>query len=160
MTSAVHQSERFAHALYGLIVITATLVAEQHHIDEPLDAIGILVGAAVVLFLIHLYIGVMAERAVTSERPRGAARTLLVVDNLPVMAAIAVPVAAFLLAHVGAITLSTAYVVSLVFSVAALMAAGAFQAWRTGMRGVSLIVSAVLAGGLGVLMIAVEAWFD
>ena len=38
----LQRSERLGHALYGLIIVTATVVAEKEHIDEPSHAIGLL----------------------------------------------------------------------------------------------------------------------
>lgn len=151
-----HQSERFAHGLYGLIVITATLIAEQEYITEPLEAIGLLVGTAFVLFLIHVYIGVMTERSAEGAR-LGPARTLVVVDNLPLLGAIVVPVVMFVLAEAGAMGMGTAYSVSVVFSIVALLLAGAFQGRAVGFTGARLVLSSLAAAGLGLAMVLIEA---
>jgi hypothetical protein len=50
-----HRTERLSHALYGLIIVTATLVAERHHIEEPIDALRLLLGTALVLLLAYVH---------------------------------------------------------------------------------------------------------
>ena len=51
----VHQrAERLGHALYGLIIVTATLVAEKGHVTEVIDALGLLLGTALVLLFPYL----------------------------------------------------------------------------------------------------------
>ena len=153
-----HQSERFAHGLYGLIVITATLIAEQEYISDPLEAVGLLIGTAFVLFLIHVYIGIMTERSIEGAT-LGPARTLVVVDNLPLLGAIVVPVVMFLLAEAGVVALDIAYTVSVAFSIVALLLAGAFQGRAVGFTGARLAFSSLAAAGLGVAMVFIEAAF-
>jgi hypothetical protein len=153
-----HQSERFAHGLYGLIVITATLIAEQEYIAEPLEAVGLLIGTAFVLFLIHVYIGIMTERSVRGAT-LGPGRTLVVVDNLPLLGAIVVPVVMFLLAEAGVVSIEVAYTVSVSFSIVALLLAGATQGRAVGLTGARLVLSSLAAAGLGLAMVLVEAAF-
>lgn len=153
-----HQSERFAHGLYGLIVITATLIAEEEFISDPLDAVAVLLGTATVLFLIHLYIGVMTERSLEGGR-LGPARTLVVVDNLPLLGAVVVPVSLFLLAEGDVVSLDLAYVVSIASSIGALLIVGAFQGRAVGLTGWRLVLSSLAAAGLGIAMVLIEAGF-
>ena len=47
------RAERFSHVLYGLIIITAVLVAERPHVESAADALGLLFGTALVLLLAH-----------------------------------------------------------------------------------------------------------
>ncbi len=61
------EAERLSHALYGLIIVTATLGAEKAHISEVFDAISLLLATALVLLLAHTYSAVMAERTVSGH---------------------------------------------------------------------------------------------
>ena len=63
------QAERLNHALYGLIIVTATLVAERGHVENAGEAIVLLLGTALVLVLAHTYSAAMAARAVGGSRP-------------------------------------------------------------------------------------------
>ena len=155
-----HQAERFSHALYGLIIITATLVAERLHIETAADALGLLLGTAVVLLVVHLYTGAMAVRSVEGHRLTGVGRRLVVADNVPVVLAVIVPAAAFVLAGADAIDLDTAYRISIAFSVAALAGLGFYQGRRAGLGWPPSLASGAVAGAIGLLIILVEALFE
>lgn len=88
---AHHRAERLSHALYGLIIITATLVAERAHVEEVGEALALLLTTALVLVLAHTYSAFMAERAVEGRPLTAVATRLVVADNLPVVSAIVVP---------------------------------------------------------------------
>ena len=91
------RAERLSHALYGLIIVTATLVAEQSHVTEASHALGLLLGTALVLVLAHTYSAVIAERTVEGHGLGSVGRRLVVEDNLPVLFAIIVPALLFIL---------------------------------------------------------------
>ena len=78
---------------------------------------------------------------------------MVVADNLPVVAAVVVPAAAFILAGIGAIELRTAYQISIGFSIVALILLGLYQGRKSGMSWPKSAVSGAVAGGIGVLMI-------
>ncbi|MGI9641785.1 MAG: hypothetical protein ACR2N9_03275 [Acidimicrobiia bacterium] len=155
-----HSEERFSHALYGLIIITATLAAERLHVESARDALGLLLGTALVLLLVHTYTAVMAVRSVEGHALGNAGRRMVVADNLPVVAAVVVPAAAFILAGIGAIELRTAYQISIGFSIVALILLGLYQGRKSGMSWPKSAVSGAVAGGIGVLMIIFEAVFE
>lgn len=158
--TAERQAERFAHALYGLIIITATLAAERLHVESARDALGLLVGTAVVLLLVHTYTAVMAVRSVEGHPLGALGRRLVVEDNLPVVAAVVVPAASFVVAGAGAFTLPTAYRVSIGFSLIALAGLGLYQGRKSNLGWPRSLRSAAVAGAIGLLMVLVEATFD
>jgi hypothetical protein len=155
-----HREERLSHALYGLIIVTATLVAEKEHIDDPKAAMGGLLGIALVLVLAHTYSSWMAERAVQKGRLGKVGRRLIVLDNLPVGLAIVVPFVLFALAGLSVLSLQNAYAMSIGFSLIALVSIGVFQARQSSMRWPQVLASGAAAGAIGVVVIAVEAFFD
>ena len=154
------QAERLNHALYGLIIVTATLVAEREHVDDPAAAIELLLGTALVLLLAHTYSAAMAARAVDGHPLGAAGRKLVAVNNLPVLLAIAVPVALFALAGLDTISLMVAYRLSIATSLAALFGLGVYEGREASMTWPKAVLSGVAAGGIGLLVIGVEALFD
>jgi hypothetical protein len=157
----VHRrAERLSHALYGLIIVTATLVAEQGHVTEVVDALGLLMGTALVLLLAHTYSAAMAERAVGGHSLGSVGRLIVVEDNLPVLLAIVAPAMFFVLAGIGVMTLQTAYAAAIVFSLVALFGLGLYEG-RTSSRSWSQsLLSGVAAGAIGLVVVAVEAFFE
>lgn len=155
-----HQTERGAHALYGLIIVTATLVAEKDHVDDAADALGLLIGTALVLLLAHTYTAAFAIRAAEGHALGAAGRRLVVLDNVPVLLAIVVPAVLFIVAWLDGISLQTAYVVSITSSVVLLFGLGLYQGRAAGMTWTRSILTGVTAAAIGLVVIAFEAVFD
>jgi hypothetical protein len=155
-----HQTEQFNHALYGLIIVTAALVAERLHVTEPLEALAILLSTGLVLFLAHTYSEALAVRAVERHKLGVTGRRMVVIDNAPVVAAIVVPSLLFVLAQLDVLTLRVAYAISIVFSLGALIAHGAYQGWLASNHKGQAALYGALAGGLGILVIAIEVVLD
>ena len=151
------RAERLNHALYGLIIVTATLVAERDHVDNAGEAIVLLLGTALVLVLAHTYSAAMAARAVGGHALGTAGRRLVALNNLPVLFAIVVPVLLFVLAGLDAISLTTAYRFSIATSLAALVGLGVYEGRTASMTWPKALLSGMAAGAIGVLVIAVEA---
>jgi uncharacterized membrane protein YdjX (TVP38/TMEM64 family) len=149
-----------SHALYGLIIVTATLVAEQGHVTEVVDALGLLLGTAIVLLLAHTYSSAMAERTVEGHRLGRVGRRLVVEDNLPVLLAIVVPALLFVLAGTDLMTLRTAYTASIVFSLVALFGLGLYEGRTASMGWSQSILSGAAASAIGLIVVAVEAFFE
>lgn len=155
-----HEQERFSHALYGLIIITATLVAERLHVENARDALALLLGTALVLLLVHTYTAVMAARSVEGHPLGSVGRRVVVRDNIPVAAAVAVPSIAFVLAGVDLIDLVAAYRISIGFSLVALAGLGLYQGRKSGLGWPKSIASAAAAGSIGLFMVFIEATFE
>jgi hypothetical protein len=155
-----HYEERFSHALYGLIIITATLAAERSYVESATDALALLAGTALVLLLVHTYTGVMAARSVEGHPLGAVGRKIVVEDNIPVVAAVAVPAVTFVFAGAGTIELLTAYRISIGFSLVALAGLGLYQGRKSGLNWSISVLSGVAAGAIGLLMVFVEATFE
>ena len=154
-----HPTEQISHALYGLIIITATLVAESDHVEEAGDALALLIGTAVVLLLAHTYSAFMATRA--TEGPLGVVgRRVLLLDNIPVLAAIVVPAALFALAGLDVMSLDRAYKGSIIFSLVALFLLGIYEARTASMTWVRAVLAGTLAGVMGGLVVFIEAFAE
>ncbi|MGI9585354.1 MAG: hypothetical protein ACR2N7_07155 [Acidimicrobiia bacterium] len=157
---AHRKAERLSHALYGLIIITATLVAEQAHVTEVADAMGLLLGTALVLLLAHTYSAAMAERAIERGSLGSIGRRMVVEDNLPVLLAVVFPAVLFVLAGADVMSLSAAYTASIVFSLLALFAIGIRQGRVADMAWPTSILSGLAAGMIGLIVVAFEAFFE
>ena len=155
-----HEEERSSHALYGLIIITATLAAERSHVESAADALALLAGTALVLLLVHTYTAVMAARSVEGHPLGAAGRRMVAADNIPVVAAVAVPAVAFVFAGAGTIELGTAYRISIGFSLVALAGLGLYQGRKSGLSWPKSALSGVAAGAIGLLMVFIEATFE
>lgn len=151
-------AERSSHAIYGLIIITAALVADREHDEDALTSLVLLWGAALVLVLAHVYSAAVAEVGVEGHWLSHAERHVLIFDNIPVLTAVIVPTILILAAGLGLVGLDLAIDLSIVTSVAALFVLGAFQARRSGASlGVQLGIGG-LGGAVGIVVIALEVF--
>jgi len=157
---AHRQTERLSHALYGLIIVTATLMAERRHVTEVSDALGLLLGTALVLLLAHTYSAVMAERAVEGHNLSSVGRRIVVEDNVPVLIAIVAPAVLFVLAGADVMSLPDAYTASIVVSLVALFGLGLYEGRTASMDWWPSILSGAAAGAIGVFVVAFEAFFE
>ena len=155
-----HRTELLSHALYGLIIVTATLVAEKEHISEPAEALAILASVTLVLLLAHTYSSWLAEQVVETGKLGKIGRRMVVKDNLPLAAAILVPALSFGLAWLGILTMQTAYVLSIAFSLLALTGLGLYQGRAAAMGWRHTVSSGGAAAAIGLVVIAIETLFE
>ena len=85
---------------------------------------------------------------------------MVAADNIPVVAAVAVPAVAFVFAGAGTIELGTAYRISIGFSLLALAALGLYQGRKSGLSWPKSALSGGAAGAIGLLMVFLEATFE
>ena len=110
--------------------------------------------------LVHTYSAIMAVRLVAGHRLGAAGRRLVRRDNVPVSAAVVVPAVAFVLAAAEVVSLETAFRVSIAFCVLALTVTGLLEARASGVGWPRSVLSAATAGGIGLLLVLVEAAFQ
>jgi hypothetical protein len=155
-----HEAERLSHALYGLIIVTATLGAERVHIVEASEALALLLSTAMVLVLAHTYSAAVAERAIEGHSLGSVGRRMVIVDNIPVLSAIVVPAILFILAGADVMALQTAYRTAIAFSLAVLFGVGLYEGRRASMGWIHSTLSGAAAGAIGMIVIVIEAFFD
>jgi VIT1/CCC1 family predicted Fe2+/Mn2+ transporter len=102
----------------------------------------------------------MAERAVEGHSLGSLGRRIVVEDNLPVLIAIVAPGLLFILAGLGAMSLSTAYTAAIYLSLAALFGLGLYEGRTASMSWPESILSGAAAGTIGLIVVAVEAFFE
>ena len=152
----MRRSERSAHAIYGLLIITSALVADREHVEDPATALAVVWGAGAVLLLAHLYSAFVGEAGSKGRMLSHAERHLLIADNLPVLWSIVTPTILMTLAGLGIMDLHTAIDVSIVVAVAGLFAVGVIQSHQSGATIRTQAAIGVIGVVVGVLVIMLE----
>jgi hypothetical protein len=151
-----HEMERSSHAIYGLIIITSSLVADRAAAEDAATSLLVLWGAGIVLILAHLYSAAVAEVGEKGRWLSHAERHVLITDNVPVLAAVVLPSLLLLVAGVGWLELSVALDIAIALSLAALFILGAYQARRHGASTAAQVGLGTLGGLIGVIVILME----
>jgi hypothetical protein len=148
--------ERSAHAIYGLIIVTAALVADRELAHDALTALVTVWGAGLVLLSAHVYSALVGEVDTTGRLPSYAERHVLVADNLPLLTSVVVPTVLLVAAGLGLIDLDLAIGLSIAVAIGALFAVGTYQAARSGASMAMCVVVGAIGAGLGVAVILLE----
>jgi hypothetical protein len=148
--------ERQAHAIYGLVIITAALVADREFAENALVSLLALWGAALVLVLAHTYAALLAEIGQQGHQLSYLQRQVLIADNVPLGAAVLLPTALLVASSLRVLPLEVAIDLSILFSLAALCGLGAFQARRQGASLAQQIKIGILGGAMGVAVVTAE----
>jgi hypothetical protein len=151
------RSVRFAHALYGAIIITAELVIERDHADAAGEVLIALLATGGVLLLAHTYAATIAQRTDGAfHRPREVLSLLF--EESPVLISLVVPLAMFTLAGLDVIGLATAFSISIGATVAFLFLIGLVESLRIGRSVLASTLVGLLGAVIGCLVILLEAW--
>ena len=152
----VRDVERSSHAVYGLVIITATLVADRLHATDALVSLLALWGATLVLVLAHTYSALIAELSRRGHRLTYMERHVLIADNIPLATSVVVPSVLLAAAGVGILDLALAIDLSILLSIAALFGVGAYQARQEGAPPSHQVAIGVLGGVLGIIIVVAE----
>lgn len=133
------------------------LVAEAEHALEPLEALLIVVGTGVVLFLAHTYVAVVSERMLTQRRLGPSERREVLLDNVPVVIAVVGPSLLFITAELGAIDVERAFQWAIAFSLVVLYGIGLLEWRRIGYTWPTSMLLALGGTLIGGVIIAIEA---
>ena len=153
------RSVRFAHALYGAIIITAELVIEQSHTDDALQVLWVLLGTGLVLLMAHSYSAIVARR-IDGARHQLGELVELVIDELPVLTSLVLPLAMFTLAALDVVSIQIAFRVSIWGTVTFLFLIGLIESLRIGRGRLASFVLGLVGAAIGVLIILLEVWFS
>lgn len=135
--------------IYGSVTVLGLLMAMGAHPDEPLDAAAVLFGSVLAISLAKAFAEVMSNAIETRERiTRQAlskswhhASTTLIAANLPTLI--------FLASAIGLWTVDRAVSLSQIYCTALMMLVGGRVGWRLDGSGISAILGALFAGGVG-----------
>ena len=151
-----HRSERSAHAIYGLIIVTTALAADRAFAEDAFAALVTVWGAGLVLLCAHLYSALVAELGTKGRLLSHAEQHILIADNLPLLASVVIPTVLLIIAGLGVMELELAISLSIAAAVVALFLVGAHQAAESGASVVMRIVVGAVGAGLGVAVIVLE----
>ena len=149
-----HVVHRIAHAIYGLIVLTA-VVGELSSQDEDMETAIIVVGmGAIVLVFAHSYSELVAATSQVEEFPPASVIWSNAVDQLALALPATLAVAVFALARFEVISDGAAYTTVLVGTLATLFGLGALigshrnrsLAWSLGVGVANTVVGLVIIG--------------
>ena len=156
MVREMRREERSSHAVYGLVIVTATLLADRLYATDALMSLLMLWGAVLVLVVAHMYSALIAEIGQRGRRLTHVERHVLIRDNVPLAAAVILPTILLLAAGLGLIGLTVAMDLSVLLSLASLFALGAYQARAVGAPPSHQLTVGLLGGALGIIVVAAE----
>ena len=150
------KGSRSAKAIYGIILITATLIGFQFHESEPLTIAASVFIAGLVIGLAEAYSELLGEK-IRREKKLNKLERREIIDHAFVVSSIAVyPVAVFLVSALGLYSVDVAFDISFGLSIIGLGLFG-FSASRAAgePRGVSYR-KAILISLIGAAVILIE----
>ena len=150
------REERGSHAVYGLVIVTATLVADRLYATDALMSLLMLWGSVLVLVVAHTYSALIAEVGRRGRWLTHVERHVLIRDNTPLAAAVVLPTILLLAAGLGWISLTAAMDLSVLLSMASLFALGAHQARTVGAPLSHQLAVGLVGGALGMIVVAAE----
>jgi hypothetical protein len=156
--SAEHRTERFAHSIYGLIVLTAA-VGELRALEEDFTTAAIAIaGAFVVLVVAHGYSEAVANTVTHDRLPKRSFVVATALDQLAIATPAAVAISVLALSQTELITLTAAYDVVVAAAIVVLALAGVAIGRHHNLSVARTIAVATANVALGVLIISIEAF--
>jgi hypothetical protein len=152
-----HVVHRLSHAIYGLIILTATVGELSTHDEDMETAIAIVGIGAIVLVFAHSYSQFVAATSQVESLPPARVALSNAVDQLALAIPAAIAVAVFALAAWDVITDRLAYNLVLIGTIAALFGLGLMIGAHRGRTWVWSVGVAVANTVVGVVIIGIEA---
>jgi hypothetical protein len=147
-----HPSE----VIYGTL-LAGVVLATKAHKGVSGGAIFWSAFAALVLYwAAHVYADVVGEQVRTRKRPTWTRVRHAAVDDWSRLRASLIPVLAFEIVRLARGSVNTSVLSALWLTVGLLGAWGAAAAFRSGARGIALVVETLICGGLGVLVVVLK----
>ena len=150
--------ETLASALYGIVLSTAVAGAysESEELSNSDIAIGVLV-TALVFWLAHVYVGVLARLALRDEQVDWAATRNELIEEVPIVAG-ALPVAGMLLlAPLGVLSDQGAETAAIATGIGLLTLGGVTAGLRRRLPLLGVVLIALASSGLGFLIVGLKA---
>jgi hypothetical protein len=140
-----------AAGIYGLVVSSSVMVAGVGYYTAPKLAVAVLV-TVLVYWLAERYAELLAH-SVHGHRLTLAQSAHVLREGWPLVQASYAPLAAMILCYFFGLGVSVSVLIALLVSTALLVFLGAAGARRAGFRPFGVLVSALIAGALGLLLI-------
>ena len=155
-TAETSSGLKAAAGVYGAILVAALVAAlsERHASAGRLSAA--VVATLVVFWLAHVWADALGEYAATGRRPDAARLAALASRQWPMLEAGSVPLLALLAGWAGLYSDETAVTISLGLAVAQLFAWGYVAGSRAHTRRRDAVVSCLVTGGLGLVLVVLK----
>jgi hypothetical protein len=156
--SSEHRTHRLAHAIYGLIVLTAA-VGELRALEEDLHtAAVVLAGTFVVLIIAHGYSQMVANTATHARVPNREFMLATTLDQLAIGLPAALAIAVLALSETSLMSLSTAYNIVVAGSITVLAAVGILIGRHHALSWSRSIGFGVANLAVGTVVVSIEAF--
>lgn len=145
-----------AEVIYGTLLAGVVLATKVHKGVTGGAIFWSAVGALVLYWAAHVYADVIGEQVKTRKRPGWAAIRHAGADDWTRLRASLIPVLVFEIVRLARGSVNTSVLSALWLTVGLLGAWGATAAFRSGARGVALVLETLVCGALGVLVVVLK----
>jgi len=150
---------RSASALYGLIISCAVLATASP--DARLVGVALLViGTLAIYWVAETYVHAMAARQQQHHELTGAQFLVIARDGLPIITITFAPLVALLIAALLGLSTELGEDIALAVNIALLLGFGYHMSKDAGIRGLRLVISALIAGLLGLAMVGLKIFLN
>ncbi len=147
----------YTSAIYGTIVVAGVIAALGHHDSDPSTVVGSVVATALVFWLAHVWAAATSARVALGRRLPARAVGALAAHEWPMVEAAALPLLPVVLAWTGAISADAGVDAALAITIAQLVGWGLVVGRRSYDRWPAALLSGLVNGALGVLLVALKA---
>ena len=145
-----------AEVIYGTLLAAVVLATKTHKGVTGAAIFWSAVGALVLYWLAHVYADVIGEQVKTRKRPSWATIRHACFDHWSRLRASLIPVLAFEVVRLARGSVNTSVLSALWLTVGLLGAWGATAAYRSGARGLALVIETLVCVGLGALVVLLK----
>jgi hypothetical protein len=145
-----------AEAIYGTLLAGVVLATKAHKGVTGASIFWSAVGALVLYWIAHVYADIIGEQIKAHRRPTRGEIGHICLENWSRLRASLIPVIFFEIVRLARGSLNASVLSALWLTVGLLATWGATASYRSGARGVALVVEGVVAGALGVLVVLLK----
>jgi hypothetical protein len=145
-----------AEVIYGTLLAAVVLATKTHKGVSGAAIFWSAVGALVLYWLAHVYADVIGEQLKTRQRPSWGTIAHAGFEHWSRLRASLIPVLAFEIVRLARGSVNTSVLSALWLTVGLLGAWGATAAFRSGARGLALVIETLVCVGLGALVVLLK----
>ena len=145
-----------SEVIYGTLLAGVVLATKAHKGVSGGAIFWSAFGALVLYWAAHVYADVVGEQVKTRKRPSWASIRHAGADDWVRLRASLIPVVVFEIVRLARGSVNASVLSALWLTVGLLGAWGAAAAFRSGARGVALVIESLICGGLGVLVVLLK----
>lgn len=149
-------ASRIPDLLYGSVVAGSILAVSSVHAPYTEHVALAVAGGVAVYWLAHVYVEAVGGRFEDQERPTHVRLGSAFRDNIEVLLGALPPIVIFLICRLLGADIRTAAWIALWCTMVLLAAAGCLAGYLAGARGWVLVAETAVAGGMGLVVIALK----